>query len=91
MKRGDIYVVSLDPGSGQEQQSTRPVLIVSPTLFNRSMRAPVVLPISSGADFARTAGFTVSLTGAGTQTTGVVRCDQLPSSRATCRAPAPTL
>ena len=26
--------------------------------------------------FARNAGFTVSLTGAGTQTTGVVRCDQ---------------
>jgi mRNA-degrading endonuclease toxin of MazEF toxin-antitoxin module len=26
--------------------------------------------------FARTAGFAVSLTGAGTKTTGVVRCDQ---------------
>ncbi|WP_343230628.1 type II toxin-antitoxin system PemK/MazF family toxin [Xanthomonas euvesicatoria] len=27
-------------------------------------------------NFARTAGFTVSLMGAGTNTTGVVRCDQ---------------
>ncbi|MDO8280091.1 MAG: type II toxin-antitoxin system PemK/MazF family toxin [Burkholderiaceae bacterium] len=26
MDRGDIYLVSLDPTSGQEQQGTRPVL-----------------------------------------------------------------
>jgi mRNA-degrading endonuclease toxin of MazEF toxin-antitoxin module len=37
---------------------------------------PVVLPITSGGSFARTAGFTVSLAGAGTGTTGVIRCDQ---------------
>lgn len=76
MERGDIYLVSLDPASGHEQQGTRPVLIVSPTAFNRLTRTPVVLPITSGSNFARTTGFTVSLMGAGTQTTGVVRCDQ---------------
>lgn len=76
MERGDIYLVSLDPTSGHEQQGTRPVLIVSPSAFNRLTRTPVVLPITSGGNFARTAGFTVSLMGAGTQTTGVVRCDQ---------------
>jgi mRNA-degrading endonuclease toxin of MazEF toxin-antitoxin module len=54
----------------------RPVLVVSPTAFNRLTRTPVVLPITSGGNFARTAGFTVSLMGVGTQTTGVVRCDQ---------------
>jgi mRNA-degrading endonuclease toxin of MazEF toxin-antitoxin module len=37
---------------------------------------PVVLPITSGGNFARTAGFTVSLAGAATATTGVIRCDQ---------------
>jgi len=37
---------------------------------------PVVLPITSGGNFARTAGFAVPLMGAGTKTTGVVRCDQ---------------
>lgn len=58
------------------RQGTRPVLVVSPTAFNRLTRTPVVLPITSGGNFARTAGFAVSLTGAGTQTTGVVRCDQ---------------
>jgi mRNA interferase ChpB len=76
MERGDIYLVSLDPPSGHEQQGTRPVLIVSPLAFNRLTRTPVVLPITSGGSFARTAGFAVSLTGTGTHTTGVVRCGQ---------------
>ena len=76
MDRGDIYLVTLDPTSGHEQQGTRPVLIVSPSAFNRMTRTPVVLPITGGGNFARTAGFAVSLMGAGTSTTGVVRCDQ---------------
>lgn len=76
MKRGEIYLVSLDPISGREQQGTRPVLVVSPTPFNRMTRIPIVLPITSGGDFARARGFTVSLSGAGTETTGVIRCDQ---------------
>nr|WP_313906044.1 type II toxin-antitoxin system PemK/MazF family toxin [Xanthomonas citri] len=63
MERGDIYLVSLDPTSGHEQQGTRPVLIVSPGPFNRLTKTPVVLPITTGGNFARTAGFTVSLTG----------------------------
>lgn len=76
MDRGDIYLVMLNPTSGHEQQGERPVLLISPTAFNRLTRLPVVLPITSGGRFARTAGFAVSLMGAGTQTTGVVRCDQ---------------
>ena len=74
MKRGDIYMVALDPALGHEQQGQRPVLIVSPTKFNEATRLPVVLPITSGGDFARRIGFAVPLTGI--QTTGVVRCDQ---------------
>ena len=74
MKRGEIWVVSLDPTSGHEQKGRRPVLIVSPEAFNRITKAPVVVPITSGGNFARTAGFAVQLTG--TRTTGVVRCDQ---------------
>ena len=76
MERGDIYLVSLDPTAGHEQQGTRPVLIISPGAFNRLTGTPVVLPITTGGNFARTAGFAVSLEGAGTRTTGVVRCDQ---------------
>jgi mRNA interferase ChpB len=76
MERGDIYLVSLDPTSGHEPQGTRPMLVVSPAAFNRLTKTPVVLPITSGGSVARTAGFAVPLVGAGTQTTGVVRCDQ---------------
>ena len=76
MKRGEIWLVSLDPTSGHEQKGRRPVLVVSPEAFNRITKVPVVLPITSGGNFARTAGFAVPLTDAGTKTTGVVRCDQ---------------
>ena len=76
VERGDIYLVSLDPAAGHEQQGRRPVLLISPGKFNRLTGVPVVLPITAGGRFARTAGFAVSLTAAGTKTTGVIRCDQ---------------
>jgi mRNA-degrading endonuclease toxin of MazEF toxin-antitoxin module len=76
MKRGEIWLVSLDPSSGHEQRGRRPVLIVSPDAFNRVTKVPVVLPITSGGNFARMAGFAVPLTAAGTKTTGMIRCDQ---------------
>lgn len=76
MERGDVYLVSLDPTLGHETQGIRPVLIVSPVAFNRLTQTPVVVPITNGGNFARTAGFTVSLVGAGMNTTGVIRCDQ---------------
>jgi mRNA interferase ChpB len=76
MERGDIYLVSLDPTSGHEQQGTRPVLVVSPGAFNRLTKLPIIVPITSGGNYARTAGFAVSLDDAGIKTTGVVRCDQ---------------
>ena len=76
MERGDIWVVGLDPTKGHEQQGTRPVLVVSPGPFNRLTGMPVVLPVTQGGNFARTAGFAVSLMGVGTSTAGVVRCDQ---------------
>lgn len=76
MERGEIWLVSLDPTSGHEQSGKRPVLIVSPASFNMFTRLPVVVPVTSGGNFARTAGFTVSLEGTGTKTTGVIRCDQ---------------
>jgi mRNA interferase ChpB len=74
MKRGDIYLVTLDPTEGREQRGSRPVVIVSPDEFNEATKLPVVCPITSGGDFARRIGFTVPITGI--KTTGVVRCDQ---------------
>jgi mRNA-degrading endonuclease toxin of MazEF toxin-antitoxin module len=63
MERGDIYLVALDPTAGHEQQGKRPVLVISPGRFNRLTGVPIVLPITTGGGFARTAGFAVSLTG----------------------------
>ncbi|MGA7924785.1 MAG: type II toxin-antitoxin system PemK/MazF family toxin [Candidatus Sulfotelmatobacter sp.] len=74
MKRGEIWLVGLDPTQGQKGR--RPVLIVSTEAFNRVTKVPVVLRITSGGSFARTAGFAVPLANAGTKTTGIVRCDQ---------------
>ena len=76
MERGDIWIVGLDPTKGHEQQGTRPVLVVSPGPFNRLTGMPVVLRITQGGNYARMAGFAVSLMGGGTSTAGVVRCDQ---------------
>ena len=76
LKRGEIYLVSLDPVMGHEQQGVRPVLIVSPDSFNRMMRLPIIVPITSGGAFVRNAGFAVSQTGVGTKTTGIVLCNQ---------------
>jgi mRNA interferase ChpB len=74
VKRGDIYMVSLDPTLGHEQRGQRPVVVISPTAFNEATKLPVVLPITSGGEFARRIGFAVPLPGI--QTTGIVRCDQ---------------
>jgi mRNA interferase ChpB len=74
MRRGDIYLVSLDPTEGREQQGSRPVLVVSPTEFNEATKLPVICPITNGGDFARRIGFAVTVTGI--KTAGVVRCDQ---------------
>ena len=74
MTRGDIYLVNLDPTEGREQRGHRPVLIVSASDFNAATKLPVVLPITTGGDFARRLGFAVPLLGI--KTTGIVRCDQ---------------
>ena len=74
MRRGDIYLVSLDPIKGRAQRGSRPVLVVSPTEFNQATKLPVICPIASGGDFARRIGFAVPVTGI--KTIGVVRCDR---------------
>ena len=74
MKRGDIYLVTLDPTEGREQQGHRPVLVISPQAFNEATKLPVILPITTGGEFARRIGFAVPISGI--KTMGVVRCDQ---------------
>lgn len=76
MRSGEVWLVNLDPTAGHEQRGTRPVVIVSAEAFNRLTGTPVVVPVTGAGNFARRRGFAVSLDGADTQTTGVIRCDQ---------------
>ena len=76
MERGDIWLVKMEPSEGREIQGTRPCLIVSQRSFNR-LGMPLVCPITTGGDLARRAGWAVSLTGAVTQTQGVILTSQV--------------
>jgi len=73
--RGEIWHVNLNPVAGKEQQGSRPVLMVSEKEFNRSGLA-LVCPVTQGGHQARFAGFAVSLMDTGTETQGVVMCNQ---------------
>lgn len=49
MKRGDVWLVSLDPTVGSEIQKTRPCLVVSPDELNGILRRIIVAPITGGS------------------------------------------
>jgi mRNA interferase ChpB len=76
MQRGEIWHVDLEPTRGREQQGKRFCLVVTPKAFNMS-GTPWIVPISTGGNYARDKGFTVSLHGLGLKTDGVVLCNQL--------------
>jgi mRNA interferase ChpB len=73
VERGDVYHVDLNPTQGREQAGARYAL-VSPKAFN-VLGTPLVCP-TQGGSLARYARLAVSLGGAGTQTQGVVLCNQ---------------
>ena len=73
--RGDIWLVNLNPTAGREQQGLRPVLVVSDAAFNR-LGLTMVCPITQGGQQSRFAGFAVTLMGSGSETQGVVMCNQ---------------
>ncbi|MBK4989152.1 MULTISPECIES: type II toxin-antitoxin system ChpB family toxin [Pseudomonas] len=75
--RGDIVRVNLNPTEGREQQGDyRPALVLTPAAYNATGLA-VIAPITQGGDFARYAGFAVTLSGSGAETQGVVLCNQI--------------
>jgi mRNA interferase ChpB len=74
-KRGDIVRISLDPTLGTEQRGTRPALVVSANAFN-ALGMAMICPITQGGDFSRGKHWTVALAGTGTETQGVVLCNQ---------------
>ena len=70
--RGDIVRVNLNPVAGHEMQGDmRPCLVISSAAFYRVAGVSYVAPISQGCNYARLAGFAVSLTNSGCKTQGV--------------------
>lgn len=69
-ERGDIVSVPLDPALGHEQRGTRPALVLTTKEFNK-LGDVLVAPITQGGDYARYAGFAVSLVSTGCKTQGV--------------------
>ena len=72
MKRGDIWLVNLDPTVGSEIKKSRPCVVMSPAELNDNLRTVMVAPMTSKG-FA--APFRVPVTHA--KTKGLIVLDQL--------------
>jgi len=72
VKRGDIWLVNLDPTAGSEIRKSPPCLIVSPEELNSRLRTLIVAPMTSKGF---SAPFRAPITHAGTQ--GMVVLDQI--------------
>ena len=72
MKRGEIWLVNLDPTIGSEIKKTRPCVIVSPQELNQHLRTVMMAPMTSKG-FA--APFRVPVAHAGTK--GLIVLDQM--------------
>ncbi len=48
VRRGDVYLVSLNPARGGEIQKTRPCVVVSPDELNAHLRTFIVAPMTTG-------------------------------------------
>lgn len=48
-KRGEIWLVSLDPTKGSEIKKTRPCLVLSRDKYNSAASTVTIVPITSGA------------------------------------------
>ena len=76
-ERGDIVRVSLEPMAGHEMRgAARPALVLTSSAFNR-LGDVLVAPITQGGDYARFAGFAVTLMGSGCKTQGVALMNKI--------------
>ena len=48
VRRGDVFLVSLNPTRGGEIQKTRPCVVVSPDELNTYLRTFIVTPLTTG-------------------------------------------
>ena len=74
MKRGEIWLVNLDPTVGSDIKKARPCVVVSPSELNDHLRTVIVAPMTSKGF---TAPFRVPVTHASTK--GLILLDQVRS------------
>lgn len=72
VKRGEVWLATLDPTIGSEIRKTRPCLIVSPPEIHDHLRTVIVAPMTSASS---PAGFRVAISFAGTD--GLVLAEQV--------------
>jgi len=48
VRRGDVFLVNLDPTVGKEIRKTRPCAVVSPDELNRHLQTVIVAPMTTG-------------------------------------------
>jgi mRNA interferase MazF len=49
VRRGEVFLVGLDPTRGGEMRKTRPCVIVSPDELNAHLRTFIVAPLTTGS------------------------------------------
>ena len=77
MKRGDVYLVSLEPVVGSETGKTRPAIVVQNDLANRSSPTVTVIPVTSHTDRVFPFQVRVSAGDGGLERAGKALCEQI--------------
>ena len=72
MKRGEIWLVNLDPKIGSEIRKSRPCVVVSPAEMHDYVRTVIVAPMTTGS---RAAPFRIGVTHDGKK--GLILLDQM--------------
>jgi mRNA interferase MazF len=72
VKRGEIWLVNLDPTVGSEIRKARPCVIISPPEMHDHLRTAIVAPMTTGS---RSAPFRIPITHGGKH--GLILLDQI--------------
>ena len=72
VKRGEIWLVNLDPTVGSEIRKSRPCVVISPAEMHDHLRTVIVAPMTTGS---QSAPFRIPVAHAGKQ--GLILLDQI--------------
>ena len=75
-ERGDIYHLDFTPSAGKEMAGKHFAFVISPKAYNARGLA-YVAPVTTGGQLARSEGLSVTLSGTGMRTSGIVDLTQI--------------